>query len=979
VPPPAPDRVAEALSRLSGLPGGEHAVSLALTSADPGMALLNLVGFAHAAGSLPSPLEPAVHLFAGSQSMSVATIRDPALLTAALADPDLPDGRELAGRVTSELRDAANNPERALRRFVRRETLRVLLLDLSGALDLETVAAQISRIADAAVKAALTTALSELTARHGAPRTSAGDPASITVIGLGKLGGGELNYSSDIDVVFLYSEDGETAAPTPEERIENRAFFTRVVERTRHLLADSSGDGHCYRVDLRLRPEGSTGALTRTVASALDYYRRVGRTWERQALIKARVIAGDRKLGREGFLTPITDFVYGKSLSPEEIVSIKKLKLEIERRSGGARQVKAGPGGIRDVEFTVQFLQLLNGNRFPKVRHPGTLPALARLEAAGALTGEECAALRESYIFLRIVEHRLQTLNELATHLLPADAEGLTRLALRMGLSGEGIDPLKEFRRRHATHTGAARTILQRLFHNLFLTTSAEAVLITDFILTPAAERAEVGAWLGNHGFGDPDAALDTLRRLADDGSPRARKFLASLSPRLMLHAAETPDPDRCLRNFERLVRAIGAPATFYQLLGEYEDILSVVTDLAGWSQHLSDLLIRSPAIFDSFADALVVAPGETRLPRDDIPLEEIGQAEASGEMLLDIKDLALLRIGVRDIQGKANTENTAEDLCRLAETILDLALRREQADSRKRHGPLLPGGRERLAVFALGKLGAGEMGYASDLDLLFVGDAAGATAKGTSAGELLTRLAQGLVRRLSKSRPKGRIYDVDARVRPYGKSGPVVTPFESLEPYYRERAQVAELQMLTKARFVCGDEELGRETAEVIESVLYGAPPREGIQEEILNMRRRLEETARGRDVKRGSGGIVDIEFLVEGLKLLHGHRLPSLRSPGTLPALASAAREGLLTQKQYEGLLTSLQFLRSVESRMRIVYDMAQARIPDSEEEQSRLARRLGYEDSEAYPAGAALIEEYGYHTETTRRIFLAVMGAG
>jgi glutamate-ammonia-ligase adenylyltransferase len=333
------DPAAGAIEDLQSFEGGEHAVSLALNSADPGMALRNLVQFARAIGSLPEPLEAAVRLFAGSQSMSVAAVREPALLTEVLADPGIPDAATLNRRCRRRTANGEGDPRGSLRRFVRQESLRVLLADLTGTLGLEEVAAAISRIADAAVDHALSLATAELVANHGTPRDDEGNAATITVIGLGKLGGGELNYSSDIDLLFLYSEDGRTDSADPDRVISNRDLFTLVVERTRRLLADRTPEGHCYRVDLRLRPEGSTGVLTRSVRSALDYYRRTGRTWERQALIKARPIAGDLELGEREFIDGIADFVYGTPLTIENILSIKKLKREIERRSGGARQV----------------------------------------------------------------------------------------------------------------------------------------------------------------------------------------------------------------------------------------------------------------------------------------------------------------------------------------------------------------------------------------------------------------------------------------------------------------------------------------------------------------------------------------------------------------------------------------------------------------------------------------------------------------
>ncbi|MHC4862041.1 MAG: [protein-PII] uridylyltransferase family protein, partial [Planctomycetota bacterium] len=360
----------------------------------------------------PPDLPGAVALFAGSQSLSEAAIKEPSLLAQALRDPHLPDPGELRERVARRIEAGGDDPRRGLRTFVRAETLRLLLADLTGRAGLEEVAGRLSRIAEATVDAALSAALVEARARYGTPRGDDGRESTITVIGLGKLGGGELNYSSDIDIVFFYSEEGRTDAEDPTLARRNRDFFARVVERTRRLLADPTPDGHCYRVDLRLRPEGKTGALTRSVDSALEYYADVGRPWERQALIKARPVAGDRDLGRARFVEPVASFVYGAPLRIEEIRSIRELKRAIERRGRDPREVKAGPGGIRDVEYTAQFLQLLNGHRYPAVRRPGTLDALRALEAEGALTPGERGMLEASYVFLRTVEHRLQTMHE---------------------------------------------------------------------------------------------------------------------------------------------------------------------------------------------------------------------------------------------------------------------------------------------------------------------------------------------------------------------------------------------------------------------------------------------------------------------------------------------------------------------------------------------------------------------------------------
>jgi len=972
------DRPSEPRSLVRGSGSGfthpDRVEALVRDSADPDMARTNLTRWQEAAGTLPDDLEAAVTLFASSRSMAEAVIRDPPLLTGVLADRRLPDPGELRARAVAGVM-TSDDPRAPLRLFVRTETLRLLLDDLLGKATVAETATHLSRIADAAVDAALASALARLEARHGAPRHADGSKATLTVLGMGKLGGTELNYSSDIDLIFLYSGDGKTDSDDPGSVLSNEAFFSRAVARIRALLADATTDGHCYRVDLRLRPDGSMGKIARTVSGALAYYDRSGRTWERQAFIKARPIAGDLALGEERFLEPLASFVYGTALSIEEIRKIKDLKLEIERRGGDERQVKAGRGGIRDVEFTVQFLQLLSGREYVEVRVAGTLPALDRLTEAGILTAEERDVLRDAYLFLRLAEHRIQTLFEIRTHTLPAHEDDLRRLAVRMGLRRDGEDPLETFRRLHARHTGAARGMLERLFHNLFLERSEKLARLSDFILDPEPHREAVREWLTRRGFADADGALRLLTSMAAEQGPRARSFFASICPGLALRVLETPDPDRCLINLDRMVRALGGGAILYQLFAESADVLAVFADISGWSQHLSDLLVRDPAMLDALVDSLVVGGGE--IPIDDLPLDQIEDVADPRRLLTDFRDIHLVRIGVRDIQRKANTENTSRELTSLAERILALAIARGRADLEKRFGPPAEGGRARFAVLGLGRLGAGEMSYASDLDLIFVMDAAGRTTSGEECAVVLSRLAQGVVRLLSESGPHGRLYEVDSRVRPHGRSGPLVTPLAQIVPYYRDRAAVAELQMLSKARVVAGDDDLGREVEEAVAEVLYDAPPREGIAREVLSMRGRLQERSRGRDVKRGFGGIVDIEFLTECLKLVHGRAKPSIRRTGTLASLAAMYREGLLNAREHEGLLTALQFLRSVESRIRIVWDMGGNRIPEKAEERNRLAKRLGYVETDAFPAGDALLEEYEYYTRATREVFETVLG--
>ncbi|HEY1381153.1 MAG TPA: bifunctional [glutamate--ammonia ligase]-adenylyl-L-tyrosine phosphorylase/[glutamate--ammonia-ligase] adenylyltransferase, partial [Gemmataceae bacterium] len=615
-----------------------------------------------------------------------------------------PDPAELRSRLRSAVEAAPDDAGtlRTFRRFRRRQILRIAVADVVRDRPLEDVTRDITRAAEAALDVAVGHAWRQLTARFGEPVAADGRPARLAVIGFGKLGGEELNYSSDIDLMFVHDADGDTRG---RRSIAAGEFYGRVVGEVVRLLSAHTPDGQAYRVDLRLRPEGHRGPLARTLAGTLSYYDAMGRTWERQALIKARPVAGDLDLGRE-FLQAIEPFVYRKYFSFSEINEVKALKRTIERkaRDAGAddRDVKTGRGGIRDIEFAVQFLQLLNGGDLPAVRERNTLLAIQALAAAGCLTGQEAQILDDTYRFLRKTEHRLQLLFDLQTHRLPADADELRRLARRMGYQqrsspaaaagvdknppaaagGLGgitpqarrpeldevpaapplsarpllLDPLDAFLHDLHAKTDLNRVILDHLLHQTFQGGADEAAAPeADLVLDPHPDDAAVAAVLSRYGFRDVRGAYQNLAQLAQESVPflsarRCRHFLASIAPALLAEVARTPDPDQTLTNLEKVTASLGAKAVLWELFSFNPPSLRLYVDLCAGSQFLADILVNNPGMIDELLDSLVLnrprAIGELR---EELAALCAGAADVR-PILHSFRDKELLRIGVADL-----------------------------------------------------------------------------------------------------------------------------------------------------------------------------------------------------------------------------------------------------------------------------------------------------------------------------------------
>jgi glutamate-ammonia-ligase adenylyltransferase len=980
---------------------------------DPDMALNNFERFlANPAGAQrlhvlrehrARTLETVLQLLSTSQFFSDLLVANPEHLDM-LRVPlrRSPSAKELQNQLQADVQTAYEDSAvlRSFRRFRQRQILRIGTNDIIRDRPLEEITRDISRVADVALEVALETALRHLAGRFGEPFTAAGQPARCVILAFGKHGGEELNYSSDIDLMFVYDDEGTTRGKRINS-ISNQEFYGRVVGEVVRLLSAHTEQGQAYRIDLRLRPEGHRGPLARSLASTVLYYDTLGRTWERQALIKVRPVAGGLALG-EAFLQAIEPFVYRKYLSFAEINEIKALKRRIEHKAGQTgttdTEVKTGHGGIRDIEFAIQFLQLLNGGDLPELRQRNTLAALHALEQVGCLTDQEYHILDDAYRFLRRTEHRLQLLFDLQTHRLPESEEELRKLALRMGYAdGEGT-ALASFLRDYREKTSLDRKILNHLLHDTFQDDSERAEPESDLMLDTLADPETIRAVLGRYPFRDVPAAYQNLNQLALEEVPflsarRCRQFLANIAPRLLRALADTPDPDMALLNLEKVTAKLGAKSVLWELFSFNAPSLKLYVDLCAWSQFLSEILINNPGMIDELLDSLVLNQPRT-LDQLRQELAELCRGASDPEPILhSFQDKELLRIGVRDILGKDDIQATTAALSDLAEVILSQIVLLQEPPLIKRFGfPNLAEGPRagqpsRWALLGLGKLGGQEMSYHSDLDLILVYEGDGRTGPPPGASRFdryeltdnfhfFTELGQRIIKMTSYLGPMGRLYPVDMRLRPTGKSGSLVCPLAEFRRYYEEGgAQLWERQALTRARVVHGDPEFAKEVMAATEQGAYGLCWQPHLADEIRDMRERLEASRSERDLKRGFGGIVDVEFLVQLFQLKYGSKLLALRTTNTWPVLQACRAAGFLEEKEYEALDAGYSFLRLVESRLRIVHNLSLDELPERAEDLEKLARRLGFDAGANGSAASQFLGELERHTTRIRELFLTL----
>ncbi len=718
------------------------------------------------------------------------------------------------------------------------------------------------------------------------------------MLALGKLGGRELNHSSDIDVIFLYSEEGQVSAG-----LSYHQWFNRLATKVFETFATKDPAGALFRMDLRLRPEGSAGPVARSLASLENYYAGFGETWERLALIKARFIAGSEELAYD-FLREHQPFIYPKTPTPELLDEVAAIKRRIERDIVGyenlERNVKLGTGGIREIEFVVQALQLLHGARHAFLQETSTLktlPALAELEL---LPRAEVLDLENAYRFLRSVEHRLQIEAEQQTHTVPAEPEALSRLALSLGFSSSD-----DFSTALGEHTARVRTIFTRV----------------------VAERPQdkESSSLRLEIFRDQSSAAKTIEALAKGRgtlhvAPRTRQVFRKLRPMLLEELAKTVDADATLTQFVRFVEAYGMRSLLFELLVANPRLLELVVKTFDASRPATDLLIRRPQLLEEVTRPEVL-DRSVSVERHLSALRATGATADALDPVRAYRQLQSLRILLRDVLGLVDLAALQREHSAIAEACLVFV-----------HSLVAKG--DDLTVVALGKFGGRELSYGADLDVIFVGGS--------------TRAAQEIIVEMAKSTAEGAISPLDARLRPDGEKGPLTCSIHAYERYYRTRAQLWELQALSRARLLCGS--LGAEFLELAQSFWRAAGQRQDLFLQIDTMRERIRRD-RGSgsevlDFKTGRGGMIEAEFLVQALQMRAG-----VWNPQFMFAVEDLKRARLLSAEDAGALQGSYDFLRRCESILRRWENKSVASLPQEESEQSKLARRIGARDLKAF----------------------------
>ncbi len=989
--PPAPfraDGAAERRARLARrFPGGVAALEAACRlAADPDLALAGAERYADAAGALPEEpdLLEALALLCGSSRMVAGLLgREPRLLARAARSPHLrrPRGeaglRRVLARAAARL-DADDVPgfHRLLRRLRAREVVRICLRDLRRG-RMSDVTGELSALATACIHAAIAFHDRRLRARHGAPAGLEGTPpgAGLCAVAMGKLGARELNFSSDVDLIFVYGADGTTQGAGATPGVTHFAHYARLAEQVTESLSKPTEEGIVFRVDLNLRPDGRSGPIVNSVRAAELYYQSFGRSWERNALVKARSAAGDEEVGTAllGMLEP---FIWRRSLDLGVLTEIQAMKARIDARAGaeGKEDLKLGRGGIREVEFFVSALQLLHGGKSPELRERAVLPALDRLVFAGVVPVTDRDELADAYLFLRRAEHRVQMVDGRQTHALP---KGDERLALARSM---GFAELESFEEALAAH----RARVSSRFSDLLGKGSGEVKLDPELALladaqVPEERRAELAS---RRGLGDPDRALAALESLARRRTPFSRGGDPAAAVALLREVLATPDPDQALSFLADFAAALQAPEPYFRLLAEHHRVARLLLSLFGTSDFLSKRFIRNPELLDTLlredrialTKSLATFEGELDERLASVP-GAVDPLEWTLGELRRYKDGEVLRIAIHDIAGALPLAGVAAQLTALAEACLARCLTLAEEEARAR-GRLPP---ERLCVVAMGKLGGRELGYHSDLDLVFLyRDPEGDAPRGDHA-----RLAQRLMSFLQLPLREGVLYKIDTRLRPSGNRGALVTSAGGFARYHTPggedgepvHSQLWERQALLRARCVAGDRELFAEIEEkVLARVVYDpAVDLAALAVEIRRMRERMEaeigrERERGPNPKAGRGGLVDVEFAAQFLQLAHGGRHPSVRTPSTPEALLRLRQAGLLGERHYQALSSGYEFLRRLELRLRIVHDYTVDHLPRGLA-MAQLARRLGYFGENP---GARLAADYGRVTEAVRQAF-------
>jgi len=876
---------------------------------------------------------------------------------------------ELVRRLSGATRD--EGIRRGLRRATAAERLRIALRELDPEIEVDVTAREWSELAEAQLEVALAEARAHVEGRFGPIVTGEGARNGFAVIGLGKLGGSELNAGSDVDLMFIHEADDGTVG---DDALRPFDAFTKIAQRMTATIEEHEEEGFCARVDLRLRPEGASGPLTNSISSSAFYYETFGRGWERAALVRARAVAGDVAIGAR-MLQEVSPFIWRRVVDPAVAVEMMEMvrRSRVELSEAPARDLKLGPGGIREAEFFVQTLQLVWGGKDPSVRTTNTLEGLRRLRARGYVTDREARQVLDGYLLLRRVEHRVQLSTGVQTHLLPASSDERDRLARSLGYkNGEVmLQAIDRVRARIAERfaslgpgQGAAEERATAIFVALDAAVSPPGISEELLATFRALGRRPTGPLGGVTREKHPRFARALLHAILDAADPE----LAALTLRTFFDRLSEPGVDA-------YVRALGAD----------ERALARFVGLCGASAYLGRSLVGHPELADLLLfSARAVGDDVARGPK--MLAEEIARlahndrrdAESFVGATRRAKAALELDVGLRDLAGEIDTREACRALSAMADATLEAATAwaLEEAAAKRNLRSLSRG----FAVLALGSLGGHDLGYGSDLDVLFVYDPSVIE----DAVEVFGRVAQRVIRLIGTMHPDGPGYELDTRLRPSGEQGHLVVTLDSFRAYHLERelagphAQDWERQALTRLRPCAGDLRLGTAATEIAHISAYERPPPS--KDELQRIRARMEqEIAKERDgrydPKLGRGGLVDIELAVQWLQMAHGAD-KSVRTTETVPAIDALEARGALRSPVATTLRDGHRFLRRLEQRARVVHGSRAVLLHEAAPGLLPLARAMGYRDGPSGGAAQLLMNTYREVTSEVRAAFEELM---
>ncbi|MFO7297541.1 MAG: bifunctional [glutamine synthetase] adenylyltransferase/[glutamine synthetase]-adenylyl-L-tyrosine phosphorylase [Pseudomonadota bacterium] len=872
-------------------------------------------------------------ILAGSPYLAGLIRRDPTRLVRLLVQPPEESREQLLEAVAQRSAEASSVAElmSALRVFKNEIALLTALADLGGVWELSEVTSTLTRAADAAVEQAVRFLFRQAVANGSwlAPDDPTPDRSSgYIVLGMGKYGAGELNYSSDIDLIVFYDKSRLKLRPD----LEPQPFFVRMTRELVRILLERTGDGYVFRTDLRLRPDPGATQVALTTDAAFTYYESFGQNWERAAMIKARPVAGDISAG-EAFLRELSPFIWRKYLDFAAIADIHAMKRQIHAHRGfgeigvAGHNIKLGRGGIREIEFFVQTQQLIAGGRQPDLRTPVTLEALDRLAARGWIKPQVRDDLSRAYVYLRGIEHRLQMVADEQTHALPESPEALTAFARFAGypstaeLSAELVQHLATVQRHYAA-----------LFEDMPELTRGGV----NMVFAGEADDPQTVEALAKMGYSQPHQVIETVRgwhhgRYPAVRSARARERLTEVQAVLIEALAQTANPDGAFAAFDRFLAQLPTGVQLFSLLRANPSLLRLVADIMGSAPRLAGILSRRRRVLDAVLDPRVIGTLPTAEELDALIRQEFESASDFQEILDRARVIGneqMFLIGVRILSGIIVAGQAGGAYALLADHLIRALQEAVERDFARVHGHV-PGGQ--ASVIAMGKLGGREMTAASDLDLILVYDFAPDAEQSDGSRPLApsqyyARLTQRLISALSAPTAEGSLYQVDMRLRPSGQKGPVATQLSSFVEYQAHEAWTWEHMALTRARVISGPPELRAKVEAAIRNALVRPRDRAKIAADVLDMRRRIEAekgTDEIWDLKQVRGGLVDVEFMAQYLQLVHAAEHPEVLDQNTLRALQKLDSKGLIPAGAGPTLIRASRLLNDLTQIVRLCVD--------------------------------------------------------